>query len=188
MLDAATTLFLRDGYGLTSLEAVAAAAGVSKRTLYARFADKAALLREVVARLVTRWLPPFDAGFEQALGLESALRGAARVMLATALAPEALALHQLIVAESGRFPELAAIMRDAGAGIGAERLAVALARAGVADSAWAAEQFMTLVLSVPQRRALATGRPLDMAAQADWAARATQLFLRGIGGDGPVRW
>jgi len=182
LLDAATTLFLRDGYGLTSLEAVAAAAGVSKRTLYARFADKAALLREVVARLVTRWLPPFDAGFEPARGLEATLLDAARVVLATALAPEALALHQLIVAESRRFPELGAIMRDAGAGIGAERLAAALARAGVADPGWAAEQFMTLVVSVPQRRALATGTPLERAAQAEWAARATRLFLRGVAG------
>lgn len=182
LLDAATALFLRDGYGLTSLEAVAAAAGVSKRTLYARYADKAALLREVVARLVIRWLPPFDAGFEPARGLEETLVGAAKVILATALAPEALALHQLIVAESGRFPELGSIMRDAGAGVGAERLAATLAHAGVADPGWAAEQFMTLVLSVPQRRALASGRPFHAAAQADWAARATRLFLRGVAG------
>lgn len=180
LLDAATASFLRDGYGLTSLEAVAQAAGVSKRTLYARFPDKAALFRDVVARLVVRWLPPFDAGVGSARSLEATLLSAARVMLATALAPEALALHQLIVAESGRFPELAAIMRDAGAGVGAERLAGVLAQAGVADPGWAAEQFMAMVLSVPQRRALATGRPLDAAAQAEWAARSTRLFLRGV--------
>jgi AcrR family transcriptional regulator len=40
------------------LEAVVAAAGVSKRTLYARFSGKAALLEVVVARLVAQWLPP----------------------------------------------------------------------------------------------------------------------------------
>ncbi len=182
ILDAATTLFLRDGYGATSLEAVAAAAGVSKRTLYARFAGKTALLQIVVGRLVTRWLPPFDAGLEQAAGLEAALLAAARVMLATALVPEALALHRLIIAEIGRFPELGRVLHDSGAGVGLERLTRVLSRAGIADPAWAAEQFMTLVLSVPQRRALGLGRPLDAAAQEDWVVRAVALFLRGVAG------
>jgi AcrR family transcriptional regulator len=180
ILDAATAHFLRDGYGAASLEAVAASAGVSKRTLYARFAGKAALLQVVVARLVGRWLPSFDAGLGQAQGLEATLLAAARVILATALAPEALALHRLIVAEIGRFPELGQVMRDAGAGIGHERLAGVLARAGVADAGWAAEQFMTLVLTVPQRRALGLGAAMDAAAQADWAARSVALFLHGI--------
>jgi AcrR family transcriptional regulator len=179
ILDAATALFLRDGYGATSLEAVAAMAGVSKRTLYARFAGKAALLQVVVARLVARWLPPFDTGLGQASGLEAALLAAARVMLATALVPEALALHRLIIAEIGRFPELALVLRDAGAGVGVERLSRVLAQAGIADPAWAAEQFMALVLSVPQRRAMGLGGALDAAAQEDWAKGAVALFLRG---------
>ncbi len=182
ILDAATALFLREGYGAASLEAVAAAAGVSKRTLYARFAGKPALFEVVVARLVTRWLPAFDAGLGQAEGLEATLLAAARVILSTALAPEALALHRLIVAEIGRFPELGQVLRDAGAGIGHERLAGVLAQAGLADPAWAAEQFVTLVLAVPQRHALGLGPPLDAAAQEHWAARAVGLFLRGVRG------
>jgi TetR/AcrR family transcriptional repressor of mexJK operon len=180
ILDTATELFLRDGYGAVSLEAVASAAGVSKRTLYARFAGKAALFQVVVARLVARWLPAFDAGLGQAQGLEATLLAAARVVLATALMPEAVALHRLIVAEIGRFPELGHVLHEAGAGIGHERLASVLGRAGVADPVWAAEQFMTLVLTVPQRRALGLGVALDAAAQQDWAMRAVALFLRGV--------
>jgi len=186
ILDAATALFLRDGYGSTSLEAVAASAGVSKRTLYARFAGKAALFQVVVARLVERWLPAFDAELGQAqgrnAGLEATLLAAARVMLATALVPEALALHRLIVAEIGRFPEMGHVLQQAGAGIGHARLAAVLAEAGVADPRWASEQFVTLVLAVPQRRALGPGAPMDAATQADWAARSVALFLRGIRG------
>ena len=159
---------------------MAVAAGVSKRTLYARFTGKAALLQVVVARLVERWLPPLDAGMGQAHGLEATLLAAARVMLATALVPEALALHRLIVAEIGRFPELAQVMREAGAGVGHERLAGVLSHAGIADPGWAAEQFMTLALAVPQRRALGLGPALDEAAQENWAARAVALFLRGV--------
>jgi AcrR family transcriptional regulator len=180
IVDAATLLFLRDGYGATSLEAVAAAAGVSKRTLYARFAGKAALLQVAVSRLVQRWLPPFDAGMEQAEGLEATLLAAARVILATALAPDALALHRLITAEIGRFPELGRVLQEAGAGVGQGRLAAVLSAAGVADPAWAAEQFLALVLSVPQRRALGLGAPLDQAAQDEWAVRAVGLFLQGV--------
>ncbi len=179
MVDAATELFLRDGYGATSLEAVATAAGVSKRTLYARFSGKAALLEVVVARLVTEWLPAFDAELGQGGELRDMLLRAARVLLATALTPQALGLYRLVISEIGRFPELALVMRDAGAGIGTERLAGVMAAAGLADPVWAAEQFMTLVLSVPQRRGLGLGLPLDAAAQADWATRAVDVFLDG---------
>lgn len=180
ILDAATVLFLRDGYGAASLEAVAAAAEVSKRTLYARFSGKPALFKAAVARLIARWLPAFDAGLEQTAGLEATLLTAARVMLATALVPEALALRRMMVAEVGRFPELAVLMQEAGAGVGVARLAGVLERAGVADPAWAAAQFMALVLAVPQQRASFPGQSLDQAAQHDWAARAVGLFLHGV--------
>jgi AcrR family transcriptional regulator len=180
VLDAATELFLRDGYGATSLEAVATAAGVSKRTLYARFTGKAALLQAVVARLVTQWLPAFDAEIGQGGGLRDTLLGAATVMLATALTPQALELYRLIIAEIGRFPELAEVMHEAGAGAGTDRLAGVMAAAGIADPIWAAEQFMALVLSVPQRRGLGLGLPLDAAAQAVWSERAVDLFLNGL--------
>jgi AcrR family transcriptional regulator len=171
---------LRDGYGTTSLEAVAAAAGVSKRTLYARFSGKAALLQVVVARLVTNWLPAFEAEIGQGGSLRDTLLGSARVMLATALTPQALGLYRLIIAEIGRFPELAVVMRDSGAGAGTERLAGVMAAAGVTDPVWAAEQFMALVLSVPQRRGLGLGSLLDTAAQEVWAKRSVDLFLQGL--------
>jgi TetR/AcrR family transcriptional regulator, mexJK operon transcriptional repressor len=180
VLDAATNLFLRDGYGTTSLEAVAAAAGVSKRTLYARFSGKAALLQMVVARLITNWLPAFDAEIGQGSGLRDTLLGSARVMLATALTPQALGLYRLIIAEIGRFPELALVMRDAGAAAGTDRLANVMATAGITDPIWAAEQFMALVLSVPQRRGLGLGPPLDTTGQEAWAKRAVDLFLDGL--------
>ena len=158
---------------------MAAAAGVAKRTLYARFAGKPELLQVVVARLMERWLPPFDAGLLQGSGLEATLLAAARIMLATALQPEALALYRLVISEVGRFPELARVLQKAGTGIGAARLAGVLERAGIAEPGWAAEQFMVLVLSVPQRRALGLGVPLDAAAVEDWANRAVGIFLRG---------
>lgn len=48
ILDAARELFVADGFDRTSVDAVAARAGVSKRTVYDYFGDKQGLLRAVV--------------------------------------------------------------------------------------------------------------------------------------------
>src|SRR5438067_2069433 len=61
ILDVATALFLGDGFGATSIEAVAKHAGISKRTFYHRFRGKEELFQSVVRRLIERWMPPFDA-------------------------------------------------------------------------------------------------------------------------------
>lgn len=179
ILDAATALFLRDGYVATSMEAVAAAAGVSKRTLYARFADKSVLLRDCVARLVDGWLPAFDAASAPAATLEETLRSAGRQMLETALAPEALALYRLLVAQAGRLPDLPRLLREAGTQAGVARVAERLAGFGVADPGWAAAQFQTLILTGPQHRALGFGPPLDDSEREDWVRRSVGLFLGG---------
>src|ERR1700689_5593518 len=45
---AALRLFLRDGYERTRVDAIAAEAGVSKRTIYNRYGDKENLFRSVL--------------------------------------------------------------------------------------------------------------------------------------------
>lgn len=49
IIDVASTLMLKHGYAGTSIEAIAATAGVTKRTIYTRFESKENLLREVLA-------------------------------------------------------------------------------------------------------------------------------------------
>src|ERR1700691_1816365 len=58
ILGAATTLFLRDGYQATSMDQIAAAAAVSKQTVYKQFADKQSLFREIVADTVAEVADP----------------------------------------------------------------------------------------------------------------------------------
>src|ERR1700690_2682765 len=58
ILKVATELFLEEGYGSTSIESVAARAGISKRTFYDRFEDKAALFAAVVHRIIDEIRPP----------------------------------------------------------------------------------------------------------------------------------
>jgi TetR/AcrR family transcriptional regulator, mexJK operon transcriptional repressor len=52
ILKAAIALFDEVGFDGTAMEAVAARAGISKRTLYMRYADKKALIRAVIASIV----------------------------------------------------------------------------------------------------------------------------------------
>jgi AcrR family transcriptional regulator len=178
-LDAATARFLREGYGTTSMEAIAADAGVSKRTLYARFPDKAAVLQTAISRLIGTWLGGFDAALDHPM-LEDALTAAAQRMLAATLTPEALALYRLLVAEAGRIPDLPRLLAESGAGTGIARIATLLANAGVAEPGFAAEQFQRLIITGPQHRALGFGPPMDAPALERWCRRCVALFLRGV--------
>jgi len=117
--------------------------------------------------------------------LEDMLLQTARRALAVALEPDAMALHRLLIAESGRFPELAEMVRQSGAATGMARIAGLLAaemmagRLAPLDPGFAAEQFLHMVLTGPQRRALGLAPPLDQAGIEAWARDAVALFLNG---------
>jgi AcrR family transcriptional regulator len=195
ILEVATRAFLTHGYAATSIETIAASTGVAKRTLYARWRDKPALFRAVLEGLMARWLatpeapppepPAPDRPPTAADRLEVALQQAATRVLAVAVQPDALALHRLMIAESGRFPELAEMVRQSGAAAGMARISGLLAAEMLAgrleqlDPAIVAEQFLYLVLTGPQRRALGLAPPLDGAGVAAWARQAVALFLHG---------
>ncbi len=176
ILAAAAALLLTQGFDATSMEAIAASAGVSKRTLYARFADKGAVLRAVVADLVARRLPGFTAALAEP-DLPAALTNAAGHMLDAALHPTGLGLYRLLVAEAGRIPALPALLHEAGANSGIAQLASRLAAAGLPDPAWRAEQFQRLVVGAPQARALGLGPPMTAPERADHIARVVALLL-----------
>ena len=55
--DAARRLFATDGYGATSMDAIAREAGVAARTVYAAFGAK----REILSLICERWLEQADA-------------------------------------------------------------------------------------------------------------------------------
>ena len=189
ILDQATEAFLRDGYAATSIEDIARASGVAKRTIYARWDGKAALFLAVVRRLIANWLATADA-WPESDDLPSALLIAARSVLAVGLTPEAIALHRLMIAEGGRFPELRTIVTQAGADEGVRRIARLLAQ-GVAtgrlreiDVAFAAEQFLHMVLAGPQRRALGISAALTPVEAEAWCQSAVRLFLSGCLAEG----
>jgi AcrR family transcriptional regulator len=189
ILDVATELFLSEGYGVTSIETIARRARISKRTFYSRFRDKAELFGAVVHRVVERMRPrglanPFAGGT-----LEDVLLRLAQLILGAALSSQALALQRVILAEATRFPELAKVVseqrgrREAIAGIAAllERERDA-GRAAPTNPTFAAEQFLQMVVALPQRRALGLGTPMTSAELDEWARDTVALFLHGCRG------
>ena len=114
ILDAATDLFLAEGYGATSIEAVAQRARISKRTFYHRFPDKAALFDAVLRRIIQGIRPPPDVPLFEGSDLSEMLRRLARLAVHASVAPMTLALTRLMLTEAQRFPELAAIVAREG--------------------------------------------------------------------------
>jgi TetR/AcrR family transcriptional regulator, mexJK operon transcriptional repressor len=112
LIAAATRVFLRDGYGSASIDKVAREAGVSTRTIYERFRNKADLLVSVITRLVERDMATVFATAElERLQVRQALVTIGETIAGRACDPEAAALFRIVSAEARRFPALAEKMR-----------------------------------------------------------------------------
>jgi AcrR family transcriptional regulator len=188
IVDAATHLFLAQGYGATSVEAVARRARISKRTFYHRFDDKPALFVAVVHRIIDRLRSPADV--ESLVGdLQEVLQRLARFILRAALLPQAIALNRMLVAESARFPKLAAVVTERGVTDEAIRVIAGILdreiRAGnlaLDNPTFAAQQFLYMIIALPQRRAMGFGAPMTPAELDAWARDVVNLFLNGCRG------
>jgi AcrR family transcriptional regulator len=111
LLDAATRVFLQEGYGLASMDKVAAEAGVSTRTIYERFKNKAELLGAVIGRLVDRMSIVLATADLDNLEPRAALTVIAETLTGRARDADCAALFRIVSTEAHRFPELAAKMR-----------------------------------------------------------------------------
>jgi AcrR family transcriptional regulator len=186
ILEAATALFFAHGYGAVSIEAVARKVGMSKRTFYHRFKDKAELFKAVMHRIVDGMraghpLPAFKDG-----NLEATLHQLAQLILHASLLPDAIALQRLILAEAARFPELATTVNAVGARQEGITFIASLlekenkaGRMKIASPTFAAEEFLHMVMATPLRRALGLGKPMPPEELKEWAQNAVHLFLNG---------
>jgi TetR/AcrR family transcriptional regulator, mexJK operon transcriptional repressor len=114
---AALRLFLRDGYERTSVDAIAAEAGVSKRTIYNRYGDKENLFLSVLRDSYTAMMLTLREIAEAHLGeerlaardrdVQQDLTAFAREVTARlTTAPERIGLARLVLAEAPFFPGL----------------------------------------------------------------------------------
>ena len=192
ILDAATTLFLAEGYLATSMDQIAAAASVSKQTVYKQFADKQSLFREIVTATVARVSDPVAeqvASLRDSDDLDTGLRDLARALLAQVIQPSVMQLRRLVIGEAGRFPELGRLFYDSGPGRTIGTLAATfenLAARGalrLEDPLLAAEHFNWLVMSATLNRVMLCG-DAELPAQADldhYADAGTRAFLAAYG-------
>lgn len=189
ILEVATALFLTEGYGSTSIEAVAGRAGISKRTLYHRFDDKAALFAAVVHRIIEQIRPPPEMPLLEGATLQEILCRLAGLILRAALSPQAIALHRLVTAESARFPNLVRAVYDQGWAEEASTLIGNLLARELRDPrltlelrGFAAAQFLHMVVALPQRRMMGLGTPMTPGELEAWADDVVKLFLNGCRG------
>jgi len=185
-------VFLRKGYGGTSMDEVAALASVSKQTVYKHFADKERLFTAIttgdieataaLTHAMVAALPDTD-------DLATDLRTFARRHISEVTQPHLIQLRRVIIAEAERFPELARAWYASGPERAHAILAEvfqALAGRGllrVADPLLAAQHFNWLILSIPLNRAMFHGTdtgftPAELERLADEGVR---VFLAAYG-------
>jgi TetR/AcrR family transcriptional regulator, mexJK operon transcriptional repressor len=187
IMDAATVVFLENGYVGTTMDGIAARAGVSKPTVYRYFADKEQLFSEIVLGTIDQVGAPFFAWIDtidETDDLEGALGELAHQLIAIVTEPRLLELRRLVIGETARFPKLGGIYFERGPGRTVETLASVFERLAhrgqlqVPDPQLAAQEFNWLVLSIPLNRAMFT---LDLdfsAAELErYADEAVRVFL-----------
>lgn len=131
ILAAAQAMFLSQGYANTTMEAVAASAGVGKATLYARYATKQDLFQAIVAGRIEAWRAA-DSDAVQRNDEEDVaawLRHRAVLLLRALRDPEIRAFDHLVVSEAPRFPELARAFHEMGYMLSVRQVAERLAEA-----------------------------------------------------------
>lgn len=157
--ESAVSAFLEYGYDGVSMEAIAQAAGITKRTLYARYPDKRAVFVDVIPWALSRAVDRDLSRKTNDDDLEAALTELGRGAVKRALDPDTRRLHRVVMNEAGRFPEFAISAETLGWSR-RQRQVMDLLRhhqeAGtitVDDIEIAAEHFLAMVESLPARLA-----------------------------------
>jgi TetR/AcrR family transcriptional repressor of mexJK operon len=188
IMEAALRVFTREGYARASVDAIAAEAGVSKRTIYNHFADKERLFLGVVRTTLDSVSAEFGAALDETIGdsddLERDLVALARRWVRLFLREDAAALRRLVLAEAPYHPQLLLGWAEAGPLRANDRLARALGRLSergrldVADPARAAEQLSMLVTSPAHNRSMLGTVALSDAEVDDVVVPNVRMFLR----------
>ena len=107
LLDKALDLFLENGFERTSIDAITAAAGMAKRTVYQRYGDKMTLFRAALKRAIDEWILPIKVLRAAETGdFEQTLLSVGRILVANIMSPAGIRLLRISNAESVRLPEI----------------------------------------------------------------------------------
>lgn len=191
ILDAAFRVFAEHGYERAGIDAIAAAAGVAKPTIYNHLGGKENLFRAVMVNAAERFnattlaaLDAFPAQPADAAALRSALVDVGYRLGGCLADDRALAMQRLLLAESRRFPDLFGAVRGSGRDRVHDALAGRLARlahAGllhVDDPVRAADQFVALISGDLPTVAMMSGTSIPEAELRASVVAGVDTFLR----------
>ncbi|HVO01234.1 MAG TPA: TetR/AcrR family transcriptional regulator [Candidatus Cybelea sp.] len=107
IIEAAERLFLADGFGAVSMDELAEAAGVARRTLYNQFSSKEEIFREMLRRLSSELEHAFPPGIETRGSVDQVLRIIASSILKLHQNREYLGFLRMVIADARQFPWIA---------------------------------------------------------------------------------
>ena len=183
IMAAASKMLLRAGFAQTSMDAIAAEIGISKRTLYSRHPGKAALFEAIVLDVVNTGLSNIVT--EQLSGKtpRDKLLALSLRILEVATDPLIISLERVVVGESWQFPKLASLVGQYGMPPIREEVLAVLRDYGASESGLArdAEIFLSITV-IPHLRQAVLQRTPPGVAGIDRAAleRTIDIFVRGI--------
>ena len=183
ILQAASHLFLARGLQNTSMDAVAAAAGVSKQTVYSHFSGKDELFQTVIVSkvesysFVTERLP-------KDIGLRKGLLLLGRRFLNLMFDAEVVAMHRVVIGESVVHPKIAELFYEAGPGTALGTIETFLhsemgrGRLAIEDPGYASSQFLNMIRGHYQMLLLMNMNPRLSEQEAEaHVARVVEQFL-----------
>lgn len=185
LLDAAQAVFIEEGYARATMEAIAAAAGASRKTLYARYSNKEEMLGAVIQRLLATALPRAQEPVIIPLGdPRTVLAQTARAIAGAAGSQPTGGLNRLVVAESHQFPEIAHLAVQLQS-IAVTRIRLILEQLhaegslpNLGDPQRAAQIFLEMTVSVQRRNAM-MGLPMPKRESDQMIDQAVDIFLDG---------
>ncbi|WP_162806314.1 TetR/AcrR family transcriptional regulator [Sphingosinicella terrae] len=186
----ATSLFLKHGYGGTSIDLIAERARISKGTFYTRFESKAAVFEAAMIEIARLFIPPRFVPERGEGPIATRLERLAENLLEIVFRPEVIALERVVTSEGARFPNMARSVHEKGTLEVVRRMTAFFADAMAngelkpGDPSLLAEQFLQLAAFQFLRPAVHGVGPtrLDAALRSRLAA-VVQLFLNGCGAD-----
>ena len=197
IVEAAGSVFCREGFAGANIDLISAEAGVSRQTVYNHHGDKERLFVAVVRDLTERCNAGIFATIstfpDQPQDLEADLVAFAMRLNRNCICNrDGKVLRKLIHTEGERYPELFAEWREQGPGRTWPALAARFARlahAGhldIADPDVAARQFLALVNAELQTTFMLGGTPTDEEVMQS-AANGVRTFLKAFGKRQPAR-
>lgn len=151
ILEAAKQLFPASGFDGTSLDTIAALAGVSKLTVYSHFKDKESLFTEAIREKCLTQMPEALFDVPVAGSMREQMLAIARAFFDLVTSQESISLHRLLVSGIGDTEKLAQMFWTAGAQVlqskfaGFLRSKMEAGQLEIGDPLRAASQFFCLV-------------------------------------------